>query len=277
MLDVFAPVDVMLFLGRLEAAAARVADEPEVTAGFPMHESFELLWSDAVARKKQKHVVQESSLLAVMQRNGMSCRPGSAVVELGAGTGTFSLHMARAHPDGAPRSHFVLLDRQTFRSHRRVDGRLRALGMRITRHTLDVRDFEAAMLPQDAERFLFCSKHFCGPATDMALQLACTIGTNRPTAICLATCCHGIMANTVPFGGHVSARPGGLAPQSAHCMWLSMMIFRIICVTNCVCPSRMTGRCCVRAPVGLPLMTRTPWTCAPLRVARARRSSSWAR
>lgn len=204
MLDAFAADGVASFLGRLEAAALRVA-ELEVNEGFPVHESFQLLWSDAVARRKQKHVLQESALLGLMQRHGMGCDAGTTVVELGAGTGSFTRHIALAFPATAPDAHFVVLDRQAFRSHRRVDGRMRKMGMHITRHTLDVRDFRADMLPVDSERTLFVSKHFCGPATDMALQLACNVAaTGMRTAMCLATCCHGIMSAAVPFGGHVS-------------------------------------------------------------------------
>jgi len=127
---------------------------------------------------------------------------------------------------------FVLLDRQKFRSRNQVDYMIRTQARpvkpRLLRITMDVRDFKLQHLqlihetepgtawpewtegggqvnPQERStklptQYICISKHFCGPATDLALgwmRDQHQQDLSRPKSqdlysICFATCCHGI-------------------------------------------------------------------------------------
>lgn len=128
---------------------------------------------------------------------------------------------------------FVLLDRQKFRSRNQVDYMIRTqdrpVKPRLLRITKDVRELKLQDLqlihetepgvarpewtegggdidPQEAStkvptHYICVSKHFCGPATDMALawikdqqqhQKQEQTQQQDSYSICFATCCHGI-------------------------------------------------------------------------------------
>ncbi|KAF9576702.1 tRNA:m(4)X modification enzyme TRM13 [Mortierella alpina] len=128
---------------------------------------------------------------------------------------------------------FVLLDRQKFRSRNQVDYMIRTqarpLKPRLLRITKDVRELKlkdlqlihetepgvarpewteggGEMEPQESStvvptHYVCISKHFCGPATDLALawmkgqhqrQQANKQIQQDVYSICFATCCHGI-------------------------------------------------------------------------------------
>ncbi|KAF9364290.1 hypothetical protein BGX34_001997 [Mortierella sp. NVP85] len=124
---------------------------------------------------------------------------------------------------------FVLLDRQKFRSRSQVDYMIRTQARpvkpRLLRITKDVRELKLQDLqlihetepgiarpewtegggdvePQEAStkvptHYICVSKHFCGPATDMALawmkdQQQKQTQQQDSYSICFATCCHGI-------------------------------------------------------------------------------------
>ncbi|KAG0052200.1 tRNA:m(4)X modification enzyme TRM13 [Gryganskiella cystojenkinii] len=127
---------------------------------------------------------------------------------------------------------FVLLDRQKFRSRNQVDYMIRTqarpIKPRLLRITMDVMDLKLQHLqlvheiepgtawpewtegggqvdPQESSKtepthYICISKHFCGPATDLALdwmrqqhQHEQNLDTPQDSySICFATCCHGI-------------------------------------------------------------------------------------
>ncbi|KAI8596664.1 methyltransferase TRM13-domain-containing protein [Dissophora ornata] len=126
---------------------------------------------------------------------------------------------------------FVLLDRQKFRSRNQVDYMIRTQARpvkpRLLRVTKDVRELSlqnlqlihetepgiarpewseggGAVDPQETStrvptHYICISKHFCGPATDLALAWMMEQQQQQPErerqdvySICFATCCHGI-------------------------------------------------------------------------------------
>ncbi|KAF9206723.1 tRNA:m(4)X modification enzyme TRM13 [Haplosporangium sp. Z 27] len=128
---------------------------------------------------------------------------------------------------------FILLDRQKFRSRNQVDYMIRTqprpVKPRLLRITKDVRELELKNLqlihetepgiarvewiegggdkldPQESStkiptHYICISKHFCGPATDLALAWMREQMQNQKDqpnqkdfySICFATCCHGI-------------------------------------------------------------------------------------
>ncbi|KAF9436440.1 Chitin synthase, class 1 [Entomortierella beljakovae] len=131
--------------------------------------------------------------------------------------------------EGVEPFNFVLLDRQKFRSRNQVDYMIRTqarpIKPRFLRITKDVRELELKNLqliheaepgvarlewtegggdidPQESStkiptHYICISKHFCGPATDLALswmrdQQQPTSESKDLYSICFATCCHGI-------------------------------------------------------------------------------------
>ncbi|KAG0266807.1 tRNA:m4X modification enzyme [Mortierella polycephala] len=128
---------------------------------------------------------------------------------------------------------FILLDRQKFRSRNQVDYMIRTqarpIKPRLLRITKDVRELELKNLqlihetepgvarpewtegggdadPQESStkiptHYICISKHFCGPATDLALAWLQDQHRNQQKqsedqqdmySLCFATCCHGI-------------------------------------------------------------------------------------
>lgn len=196
MLDKFQGHEVSAFLDRLESCLHLVRQPQRCV---DRHPSYEELWSNAGA-SRTKMLSQESSLINVMEAKQLLQEPRTLVCEMGCGTANFSWHLALAKPQ--MELHFMLLDRETFRSRTRVDYRIRAATKgKVTRVTVDMRDFGIEMLPPHEGNVMFISKHFCGPATDMALDLFATLQLNGTRSLCMATCCHGTMAQHEPFGG----------------------------------------------------------------------------
>jgi hypothetical protein len=153
-----------------------------------------------VSRSPHSHILQESSLISLMASCAML--QSDNMVELGAGKGTFSFHIAQATQSQLAKDNtqFVLLDRKTFRSRSRVDYRIRAIGAKVLRITTDIVDYDLSTLNAEGSACTLFSKHFCGPATDIALDKIVSQVTGK-RHVCIATCCHGIMRECEPYGG----------------------------------------------------------------------------
>lgn len=166
------------------------------------HRSFENLFGHS--GKRRKHRLQESQLLAQVPDTVLETV--TDFVELGAGQGDLSLHMARLVTPRAERT-FHLLDRQTFRSNSRRDGQIRAMGNSVSRVTRSVEGYAFEEVRRnEPQSVLVTAKHLCGSATDAALfafsqfrRQGLESGKDQ-VRLALAPCCHGLVVEDLFFG-----------------------------------------------------------------------------
>lgn len=213
-------VELVAFLKRLESADLGV----EIFCETDVHSSYGALWSEAGVHKT-RHKLQESALIAHMEKTGMLWQ-ATDFLEYGCGVATLSHHVAlvrRQHQHEHEHDvevkkkklqalTFHMLDRASFRSRSRYDYRIRALPQCSTnRITTDVMQWNAKEFffnlnkkkDGDEERKWLCfSKHFCGFASDIALNQFCNVllPLNESSCLCLAPCCHALIVRELFLG-----------------------------------------------------------------------------
>ncbi|KAI9136256.1 methyltransferase TRM13-domain-containing protein [Paraphysoderma sedebokerense] len=205
------------------SSSLNLVDIPTSVAPDP---SFSSIYPPPISVKKYKHLLQESSIIKnVLSRDLIPHQSLCRVVEFGAGIGNLSHHLQLAH--GHSRSclcakndpsilspsvtaadklqspsnlEFVLIDRLSFRSRRSKDYLIRNGGSRVIRLTNDlssISPFEILPFESSESSLLFISKHFCGPATDLALShiaRASPHADSKSISLCLSTCCHHLLS-----------------------------------------------------------------------------------
>ena len=167
-----------------------------------LHASYEELWANC-AVKKIKHKKQESSLINKMVKDG-SLDEATHLFELGCGIATLTHHCSLIRSDLC----FVVLDRETFRSRARHDYRVRKLQLEnegtFERITTDIKDFDFEKYFEGRDvssKVVLFSKHFCGSATDVALEMFSKLRQKFDCRLYLCPCCHGKIEEESFFGG----------------------------------------------------------------------------
>jgi Methyltransferase TRM13 len=240
-LERFSPAESRAFSERLRKAveilerqenptnsSSAQGDIPSLSP-FPVHPSFSAV-SSGLGPAKLRHCRQESQLLELMRKEGFldlvdttAKESTTSLVELGCGTASLSLHLARARPQDRKKGgdssegvlRHVLLDRKKFRSVHTCDSRIRnvlrecgtAEEGSVRRFTVDICNWETSGLLEcllgeggtsppstpAASTVILYSKHFCGVATDLALKMAADLrGKGFRVGLIIACCCHAL-------------------------------------------------------------------------------------
>lgn len=153
---------------------------------------------------RQKHTLQQSSLIGQMSRMGL-LTDMDLYVEWGAGKAEFSHYVSRALPHDGAVDRFLLIDRQGGRSKhdRRIleeyNFRQSSCTAVVSRKKVDIAHInlerlvtlEFPDLHLTRPRVCSISKHLCGAATDLTLN--CLLRSSdhlRHDGVLIALCCH---------------------------------------------------------------------------------------
>eukprot|EP00667_Euglena_gracilis_P011219 EG_transcript_11444 len=150
--------------------------------------------------QKEKHVAQQSSIAAHLQKVGL-LSPALTYVEFGAGKGGLSYFLSRV----APGCSNVLVDRKNFK--RKLDAVVR-FEKEFHRLYIDIKDLVLGKVPAlQGTACVAVSKHLCGTATDLTLQcIARTVGPPPGDS--------GAPADASPVRNEAAEHPANGAPVS---------------------------------------------------------------
>ncbi|KAA8912805.1 hypothetical protein TRICI_003348 [Trichomonascus ciferrii] len=171
--------------------------------------------------ENQKHAVQQASLIGHMEKHGFLDPRTTIIAEFGCGRGELSRYISRARAlkDMDARQRFLLVDRagprmkfdnKLVKDYAEMRGEHNVGGVVYKRLKVDIKDIvvNAEMLQElelahgDDSELVIVSKHLCGCATDLTLQLM--LGQRPPQlrGSVIALCCRQLCSyETYPLAG----------------------------------------------------------------------------